>query len=430
VLRRVKRENPRLPLLAFSSIQRVSRDDDDGEEPGYYREFGKAIFNRSALEHRAAAGVITPAEATELKRLRSELPASVWSDQLAIRERTRTVNLAAIELVADGILDALVLNQDDTTVWGINVMHRQHLEREVRRKGLGDRVLVYPGADEVAQTLIARVAARVFGKRPRVSTFHAARRGADVQTAYEDRPLGDLVTIHLRAAGAVQVPTAPDLWLGVNGPSSSQGQGGAAYALTLAHRTPGTLTADEVAWLEASEAGVDGLDRSVEAFRATMWELMSSGASVALADVAHVNGADEVLMSGMAEDGVLPQLSGYGGWNTAGNALGSAVTLGCLAALGASGPALELAVTARLVDDWLYQTRVRTRLLLQPDLKPLGLGGFLPADARADVAAQARELVNDELRAARLPYAVTRLAFPWQRVFEIDYDLRRSGDAS
>jgi len=424
-LRQLKRDHPDLRLLAFSSIQRVSRDDDDGEEPDYYRLHGRAIFRRSALEHRAAASALQAGEAEELERLRRQIPAEVWADQLAIRQRTAAVNLAALDLVQDGVLDALVLNQDDTTEWGLNVMHRRRLEREVAHRRLGERVLVYPGADEVAQALIARLATQVVGRRPRVSTFWSARRGPEVVTAYEDRPLADLVGVHLAAAGAVQVPSGAgtELWLGVNAPSRAQGQGGAAFALAGSH----TLSAQEVEWLEAGEAPVTGLDRSLTAFRATLGALLDSGARVSLADVAHVNGADDELMSGLAADGALPRLAGYGGWNTAGNALGSAVALGCLAALGAASRPLVLAVAARIVDDWVYQARTRTRLLLRPDLKPLGLGGFVPAARIGEVEGAAREMVNADLRAHGLAYELTRLSFPWQRVFEIDYDLRPAG---
>src|SRR5690606_1754697 len=59
VLRRVRVEHPRLPLLGFSSIQRVSRENDDAEEPEYYRQHGRAIFRRSVLEHLSQVQTLT-----------------------------------------------------------------------------------------------------------------------------------------------------------------------------------------------------------------------------------------------------------------------------------------------------------------------------------------------------------------------------------
>jgi hypothetical protein len=427
-LRTLRRAHPRLPLVAFSSIQRVNREDDDGEEPAYSRTYGRRIFRRSVLEHRATVGALEGGERDELERLRAEVPADVWADVLAIRRGTHAVNLAALDLVADGVVDTLVLNQDDTTTWGLNVQDRVRLEAEVRRRDLGTRVLVYPGADEVAQVLIARLAARVHGRRPKVAVVFSARGGAGVQTGYEDRPLGDLVVTHLRSAGAVAVPAplAPDWWLAVNAPSRAQGRGGTAFALR--HDRHGVLSVEERARIEADEAQVRGLDRSLEAFADVLDALLEDGARVGLADVAHVNGADDELMTLLDRAGLVPRLAGYGGWNTAGNALGSAVALGCLASLvapasEATADAHRLAVAARAVDDWLYQARTRARLLLDPSLRPFGLGGFIPAADLDGVAERARGWLNDELDRRGWPYRVARLALPWQRVFEIDYDL-------
>lgn len=431
-LARLKLAHPELKLMAYSSIQRVSRDNDDGEEPAYFKQLGSRIFRRSELEHRAVAGALEGDEVAELETLRREVPEAVWNDQLAIRERTLEVNLSAIELVERGVIDTLVLNQDDTTVWGINVMNRQRLEREVRSRRLGERVFVYPGADEVSQVLIARLAAQVHGRRPLAGVIYSSRGGESVQTGYEDRPLGDLITVHLRAAGAVQAPgtVSPDWWLAVNSPSRSQGQGGLSYALEH-----GELHAAEREWIERSEANVIGLNRSLESFHDALEVLLASGARVSVADVAYVNGGDDELLSALAAAGTLELLAGYGGWNTAGNSLGSAVALGCIAAL-TGGPVSvspqlsaehDLAVAARFVDDWLYQARVRSRLLLDPVLKPYGWGGFMPDADLPEVEERARVWLNEDLAAFDLPYRVKTLRLPWKRTFEIGYEIERVG---
>src|SRR5690625_2213467 len=375
-LRRLRASRPDLPLLAFSTIQRVNRSDDDGEEPAYCRQYGRDIFRRSVLEHRELAGASTAEETRELETLRSRIPEEVWADQLAIRSRTRAVNFRALDLLEDGVLDFLVFNQDDTTTWGLNVMVREELETEIRRRGLGDRALVYPGADEVAQGRTAGLVTQLHGRSPAVSVFYSSRSGPGVQTAYEDRPLADLVAVHLQAAGATAVPAGaqPDWFLGVNSPSRAQGQGGMQYALQ--HAGP-ELDAGQRAALEAAEAPVHGLDRLPVAFAATLGHLLEAGATVSLADVAHVNGADDELMRLVAAGKGFGRLSGYGGWNTAGNALGSAVALGVIAALAPDRDNLRLAVAARLLDDWLFQARVRARLLLTDELRDLGFAAFL-----------------------------------------------------
>lgn len=421
-LRRLRATRPDLPLLGFSTIQRVNRSDDDGEEPTYCRQHGRDIFRRSVLEHRERAGVASGEEIRELEELRSRLPGEVWADQLAIRGRTRAVNFRALDLLEDGVLDFLVFNQDDTTTWGLNVMIREELEAEIRRRGLTERALVYPGADEVAQVLMARLVTQLHGRSPAVSVFYSSRSGPGVQTAYEDRPLADLVAMHLQAAGATAVPAGapPDWFLGVNSPSRAQGQGGMQYALQHAGSE---LDADQRTALEEAEAPVHGVDRLPGAFAATLGRLAEDGATVSLADVAHVNGADDELMRLVAAGGSLGHLSGYGGWNTAGNALGSAVALGVIAALMPDRDNLRLAVAARLLDDWLYQARVRARLLLTGELRDLGFAVFLEPGLLSKTEDKARGWLNAELAAFRLPYRVSELSFPWKRVFEIAYTL-------
>jgi hypothetical protein len=349
----------------------------------------------------------------------------VWDDVLAIRSRTHAVNLAAIDLVERGVIDTLILNQDDTTTWGLNVAERARLEAETARRRLDRRVLVYPGADEVTQALIARLACQVHGKRPLVAPFFASRSGAAVETSYEDRPLGDLVAMHLRAAGAVLAPPGlePDWWLAVNSPSRAQGRGGAALSLTLDGH--GLLSAGQREAIEASEAEVQGLDRSIAGFVDTIQALLSRGRLVSVADVAHSNGADDELMTELEGGGCLEGLAGYGGWNTAGNALGSAVALGSIAWLGGNEAALRTAVTARYLDDWLYQARVRTRLILEPDFHEYGYGKFLPPGQLSRATGLAESWLNQELEDSNLPYAVKNLQLPWQRLFEIGYRLVR-----
>jgi Protein of unknown function (DUF4127) len=53
------------------------------------------------------------------------------------------------------------------------------------------------------------------------------------------------------------------------------------------------------------------------------------------------------------------QLAGFGAWNTAGNTLGGAIASGVIALECADPLALCEANFSRLVDDWLYQGRVR-----------------------------------------------------------------------
>ncbi|MEV4285687.1 DUF4127 family protein, partial [Nonomuraea bangladeshensis] len=145
-------------------------------------------------------------------------------------------------------------------------------------------------------------------------------------------------------------------------------------------------------------------------------DLLEAGLPVAVADVADANGADPALVMALREAGLLPRLAGYAGWNTAGNTIGSALAQGCSRLLAAGDRQLaEHARTLvhRLLDDWGYQTSARRGFLtpgtaLRPDQVERELGELL-----ADLGPPA-----DKLRIA--PGSVS---FPWDRPFEISFEL-------
>ena len=101
----------------------------------------------------------------------------------------------------------------------------------------------------------------------------------------------------------------------------------------MQHDRQGVLSEAVQRAYRASEAQVRGVDRSLEVFSDAIGAILDEGGRVSLADVAHTNGPDDELMGILEAAGQLPRFVGNGGWNTAGNALGSAVALGCLSVL-------------------------------------------------------------------------------------------------
>src|SRR5699024_3300732 len=105
---------------------------------------------------------------------------------------------------------------------------------------------------------------------------------------------------------------------------------------------------------DAAEATVELVRRSLDA-----------GSRVALADVRYPNGADAELLKRLAAEGLLEQLEAFGAWNTAGNTIGSVISL-CVAgeAGRASGrfdaEASRRALLTRLLDDYAYQSVIRS----------------------------------------------------------------------
>ena len=128
--------------------------------------------------------------------------------------------------------------------------------------------------------------------------------------------------------------------------------------------------------------------------------------------------------------GLLGKIVAYGGWNTAGNTLGT-VLAQCASLKQAYGlddraGSLEINrqfIFERLVDDWFYQSRVRSRIektAREQGASPLDLNGnseAVEAQARRELKGYAQILAQRHFNASLLRCDV---ALPWRRTFEVD----------
>jgi hypothetical protein len=137
-----------------------------------------------------------------------------------------------------------------------------------------------------------------------------------------------------------------------------------------------------------------------------------------LCDVAYANGADPILTEMLLErPDLFSKIWGYAGWNTTGNAVGTA--LGMAMAKWFSMRWLGLAETVdklykqclfiRLTDDWAYQARVRSMLKgpASPDVLQSLMKPYL------ERICQALNFYPEQFH----------LMHPWQRTFEIEVNM-------
>jgi len=112
-------------------------------------------------------------------------------------------------------------------------------------------------------------------------------------------------------------------------------------------------------------------------------------------------------------------MAAYGGWNTASNTLGMALAQSLLP----SGPAGQAFTIGRFLDDWGYQAGVRQQLAAEivpryPGAAPERLGPALGPCAEAARAWLERDHVPPLARCFGRRIQVTRVVFPWERLFE------------
>ena len=331
-LRWLKQRQPELHVLAFGVVVRVAHGDDPLEEKPYYGEYGAALRRYSEAFDRCQRHGTGDDERT-LFEAKQAVPAHVLDDWLATRERNHQVHLAALELTQAGVIDHLCLTLDDTSSYGLAAHDRRALEAKTDALRLWHRVDIYPGADEVPATLLARA---LQTEPTRVYVRYAATLGAAAELIFEDRPVGELVKAHLRAAGCRQVDTLQDA------------------DLVLAVSTPGTHQAET----QPDYATVDTPARHLPDFVDFVRFCLEQDIPATVADIAYPNGAERRLMQ-LLDTLPLQKLAGFSAWNTAGNTLGSALALGVVAARVRNQALWTEVLFNRLVDDYLYQTDVR-----------------------------------------------------------------------
>jgi len=454
VLRRLKEAHPGLPILASSVVMRICRANSSEEEKPYWATYGSRMFRLSSLEHKADLGEAAPAEVAERDRLRAEIPEAVYADYRRGRARNHAVNRAMLDWTADGVLDYLILPQDDTADHGWNVAEARALQARIRARGLGDRAITYPGADEIGCLLLARVACRQAGFSPRVWPRYSGVGGASVVTAYEDRPIHELLKAHLGPLGGAVAdsPQEADLVLFVNAPVERQGNGDSQWMIRRgADAVRAGMPREFHPWLEeftgtegyrATRREMESPGRNPEEFVRALLGALAGDRPVALADVAYVNAADLALGELLRRQPRVAALAAYGGWNTAGNTLGTVLAQAVIRVLALrAGPTREQRAAQleflflRFVDDDFFQATERTRCMVEdlpaagvaPTMERLPDGALAAVEARVDAELQrASAGLRDVFVRSGLARdaRVSRVHLPWRRLFEVGFDVR------
>jgi hypothetical protein len=397
-IRQLRVQHPALRILGFNVITRIPHYNSAVEEPDYWADYGERLHMLSQYLDRSSQG---DAVENQLRDLRSQIPEAYATDFLRRRLRNHTVNLTAIGLVASSVFDLLVISSDDTSVYGLSSNEKRWLAQWVAWLDLGEKLLMYPGADEIGSILVARAVNQWKQRSPNFQIDYAVPGGENITAAFEDSAIKVTVERQIKAAGGV-IQADGDILLLVNPPRSPDIGWPIPYSETeKCDRTPHL------------QAAVD---------RLAQW--IASGKPAAVADVAHSNGADNVFVDMLREKGLLFKLDAYSAWNTAGNSIGTTVAQACLAWQGSRESMEQRRFLAhRLIEDWLYMGNVRNETT---DWLQAQTGQPEPT---ADMLRPTANWIEAHLQAAMNPLNMGfrivphSLRLPWKRTFEIDFDL-------
>ncbi len=413
-LRDLKATHPQLKLFVSNLIMRTPRYNSNDEEPDYYGDYGEQIFRHGWLADKKARQGLSATEAQELEALKADIPNEVLGDYEKRRKFNVEINLANVDLVEAGVIDFLAIPQDDSAPYGYTAMDQVKVYGAIADKNLKDQIMVYPGADEVGFTLLARAYNDYKKRSPQVFVQYASTLGPTIIPLYEDRIMNESLKAHVMASGMTL--------------TADQAQ--ADYF--LAYNTPGKVMQE--AWDQRHKKDITyDTYRHLLTFVRQISAALSQKKIVGICDSAFANGGDLELIAMLDKQDLLRKISVYKGWNTNCNSLGSTLAALSFVDKAADHVKIQHNLLSNIFEDVFYQGIIRMNLT----------EAYLPSIETDyfDLKNQSQKVVEkvqeEMLKLAQqyLTHTVendalifTKLAFPWNRMFEINCQVESRGE--
>lgn len=403
ILRKIKEENPTMKIYAFQCIMRCPSYSSDDEEPDYYELYGEQIHKLGNVLHREKLMVKQEYNKEELL---SQLPKEIVEDYEKRRKTNLAMCLETLKLVNEGIVDTLVIPQDDSAPLGYTAMDQQVVKEEIAKQHLWDRVYIYPGADEVELTLLARILNDKKKKRPKVYIKYASVHAPFLIPKYEDRSLAETVKSHLMAAGCVETTSISE----------------ADFILAL--------SAGAFEMLEAAQQPVYNANYSVERnlieFVYAIETYLEEGRLVTIGDNAFANGADMELIALLEQKKLLLKLAGYAGWNTSANTIGTAIAEGVRYLYYGNDIIHKNFMVLRYLEDAGYCAKIRQEIT-KNELPALGMNYFNVCEKEGIVSSLVKKQLDyfakTYLASIYQNISINRVTMPWRRMFETEIEV-------
>jgi hypothetical protein len=286
-----------------------------------------------------------------------------------------------------------------------------------------DEVRIYPGADEVGLTLLARFSVDVLDIHPSLLLIFRNTSTINLIPNFEGQPMINTLLDQLSAAGGVAINT-----------NTSAGISSDAVLLVD--------NFDTFPQLDASKQPTTG--GSVEDYASFTTHICPFNANttvVGFADNRYSNGADMMFLEYMDMLAETPDCAldmagfAYAGWNTNGNTLGTVISNTVLLVLFGKGGGItsnnsptsaQIANTyfntLRIVEDGYYQAKYRQVLIDYVNLAPNDTMLTLYNDLEFYDAFTYKLLwgaTSKVTQVYNLPWFLSSVYYPWNRTFEI-----------
>lgn len=402
-LKKIKAAHPKLIIHAFSLIMRCPRYSSSDEEPDYYEDWGTEIFRQGYIGHRMDMGIASEEEIEEKQKIDAVLPEDVRTDYLSRRAVNIEVNKLVIDLVKEGVIDFMIVPQDDSAPFGLTAIDQQKVREHVRATGTELRVYMYPGADEVGCTLLARMINIFHERRPLVYPRFSSAQGPYITPLYEDRLLYESLKYQIIAAGGLLASSLQEA------------------DMVLLVNTPGETMMESVSQRHPN-VGYNVFRNIVELTEMADYIVNILNKPCVVADIAFANGSDLTLVRLIQEKQLLFKLAGYAGWNTSSNTLGTCIAQGMLFSIyGETQEHLDF-LSLRYTEDAGYCSMVRQNVC-DHELPQIGMNYFAVDGQRGKASELVRQqltgFIDSHINTAHERVVIEDCYMPWGRMFEV-----------
>jgi len=285
IIRKLKKEYKDKPLFVYDTLQRTTISALEPEQEKFYHKIRDWAILKDQVEN---YGITDKKE--QLLQIEKAIPSELLERYGKARARNHQINKVLVKWTREGIIDFLVLGQDDASLYGPQRREKEQLNQLINEENLWGKVMLYPGADELDMELIARMVMSNSGLEPNIYVEYANENAGDFIANYEDITFASNLEKHIQTLNGKVVATRDqaDIDLFINTPK---------------------LTKIEKINLVAK------IKESILAKRPT-----------AVIDMSDSGGADFEFVDILTKEVELSQLLSYASWNTAGNTIGIVVS--------------------------------------------------------------------------------------------------------
>lgn len=411
LLTSIHQERPQLPIYAFSIIPRLLIADN-----ALTIQHQKNMMDYSVLKDQIYT-FENPVDIKKLDELEQQIPSEIINNYNMLYQQNMLQNMALINLVDKNVITNLVIGQDDGQPFGLPNIIKQRLYHYISLSDKShDKVVLTRGTDEVALTILGKIAAQLKHYQPKVFVAYSDENAPYTVMPYMPHSVATTVSEKIRLVDGVQVNTAEQ-----------------ANFILFIH--VGTQTNQN-----------SSLPNAVTKIQT----LLNQGYQVALVDLSQNFTSQETIFPLLLRNNIeLTKLIAYAGWNTTSNSIGTAITQATVFTATLPDKKTEPAIfnlyktnleflTARFLDDWYYLKEVQpvlNKILKFANIDPYHLGSYYGQTdtvIRHIMQYESRQLLYS--KAFKKPLTVTtnkgavslavtsldiQTHLPWERTFEI-----------